>query len=163
MKMQEFAKLCILLFDNRFNDCVFMETLALNLNFENAEELKFFVNMDRLNENFRRGSRGRPLYIVTRQKCYDFWKANSEISNDRRNACHMVKIKPSKLGRAVTDVIDTNITDFVAKGGSKLKAQKHAYCAGIVQRVLQKACRHQCLYFFLLSVQTVLCYTSNIP
>ena len=76
----------------------------------------------------KRLSAGRPLSdIVTRQTMYDFWKANSDISNDRRNARHIVKIKPSKLERVVSDLEDSNVTEYAAKGGITFKAQKHIH------------------------------------
>ena len=76
-----------------------MNALAAELGFLSQEELLDFINSNITNE--LRG-RGRPMSgICERQKVYDFWKENSDISNDRRNARHMVKVKPCKRNVAV--------------------------------------------------------------
>ena len=68
---------------------------------------------------------------VERQKMYDFWKSSSDISNDHRNARHMVKRPKRKLDHAVHDLSDTNITTY--KGGLKVKAQKYIYNKNVRQ------------------------------
>ena len=64
-----------------------------------------------------------------RQLAYNFWKENSELSNDRRNGRHEIKIKPEKLANQVLDLQrDPNISESKAKGGGKrLKAQKYIF------------------------------------
>lgn len=52
---------------------------------------------------------------------YDFWLNNSDLSNDRPNACHSVKIKPSKFEPSVVDLID-NIVTCNTKRGLGMKA-----------------------------------------
>ena len=47
----------------------------------------------------------------------------SEVTIDRRNARHVVKVKPSKLDVAISDLIDSNIEIFDAKGVKNMKAQ----------------------------------------
>ena len=65
--------------------------------------------------------------IVSRQTMYDYWKKHSELSNDRRNARHIIKLKPAKRDTAVADLCDSQVTDCQTKGGMKLKAQKYIY------------------------------------
>ena len=104
-----------------------MECLASDLGFMDAAELITFIN-----EPPSTLKRGRPLTNVhERQLMYDYWIENSEVSNDRRNARHVVKIKPSKLDVAVADLSDSNVESFEAKGGKKLKAQRHVYSLSV--------------------------------
>ena len=59
--------------------------------------------------------RGRPLRSVAeRQLMYSFWVDNSDVSNDRRNARHVVKVKSSKLDIVVSDLCesDSNIEKY---------------------------------------------------
>ena len=58
---------------------------------------------------------------------YNFWVGNSEVSNGRRNARHVVKIKPSKLDFAVSDLSDANLEKCQTKRGIKYKAQRQIY------------------------------------
>ena len=126
IKLQEFAKMSTLLFAHKFDNTQFMEMLADELGFESKESFLKFINLDRIEVNKKR--RGRPLSeIVSRQTMYDYWKKHSELSNDRRNARHVIKLKPAKRDAAVVDLIDSQITECETKGGMKLKAQKHIY------------------------------------
>ena len=123
-KKQEFVKMCLLLFRNKRDDILFMSTLADTLGFRSIDELKDFINLDRIEIK----QRGRPLSdVLHRQIMYNFWKKNAEISNDRRNARHIIKIKPSKCDNAVADLVDGGVNECITKGGKKLKAQKHIY------------------------------------
>ena len=124
IKLQEFGKMCVLLFAKKMDNALFMSMLADELGFRDAEEFMEFVNLDRVEVK----KRGRPLSdILDRQVMYDFWKKHSEISNDRRNARHVIKIKPTKRDHAVADLVDSNVTECITKGGRKLKAQKYIY------------------------------------
>ena len=124
VKLQEFAKMCILLFASKFEDVDFMEMLADELNFESKSAFLQYVNLDRIELT----ERGRPMsHVATRQIMYDFWKKHSELSNDRRNARHVIKMKPTKRDVAVVDLVDPQITEVKTKGGFKLKAQKYIY------------------------------------
>ena len=96
-----------------------MESLATELGFPDAAELIRFIIKPP--ETLKRG---RPLTNVhERQLMYDFWVEQSEVSNDRRNARHVVKVKPSKIDVAIADLVDSNIEIFDAKGGKNMKAQ----------------------------------------
>ena len=126
IKLQEFAKMCTLLFSHKFDDQHFMAMLADELGFVTNESFLDFINLDRVHVNRR--SRGRPLSdIVSRQTMYNYWKQHSVISNDRRNARHVIKTKPTKLDPVVVDLSDSQITECNTKGGTKLKAQKNIY------------------------------------
>ena len=49
--------------------------------------------------------RGRPMSgMLKRQAAYDFLKEQSDISNDRTNARHMIKIKSTKRDIAIADL-----------------------------------------------------------
>ena len=99
IKIQEFAKTCMLLFDMKTDDLNFMTNLTDELGFSNTQELISFMNTTPSTLQ-----RGRHLSgIAERQMMYNFWVGNSEVSNDRRNARHVVKIKTSKLDIAVSD------------------------------------------------------------
>ena len=79
----------------------FMSSLANDLDFSDAKEFKDFMKMNRSNLKQRR----RPMsYVAEHQIMYNFWIEESEISNDRRNARHMIKINPAKKGNAVVDL-----------------------------------------------------------
>ena len=52
---------------------------------------------------------------------------NSNLSNDCRNARHMIKIKPFKQDQAVQGLHDGKVTECQTKGGLKFEAQKHIY------------------------------------
>ena len=126
VKLQEYAKMCIALFEHRFEDNHFMELLADELGFMNKSKFLEFINVDRIVHT----RRGRQLGNLTgRQLAYKFWVENSDLSNDRRNGRHVIKIKPEKLALQVSDLEkDPNITECNAKGGGKrLKAQKYIY------------------------------------
>ena len=56
-----------------------------------------------------------------------FGEKNSNLSNDRRNVRHVIKIKPCKRDQAVQDLHDEKVTECQTKGGLKFKAQKHIY------------------------------------
>ena len=58
VKLQEFAKLFLLLFNKKFDDLDFMVYLARQLGFCNVDELKDFLNLDKISEHFNRGSVG---------------------------------------------------------------------------------------------------------
>ena len=96
--------MCVLLFRNRMDDVSFMDHLAFDLGFENRNELTIFMNN---HEKIATVKRGRPMSgQVARQEAYEFWKDLSSISNDRRNARHVTKIKPDKRDPAVIDLND---------------------------------------------------------
>ena len=121
---REFASLCVMLFKKKTDDLEFMDSLAADLGFSSREELIDLINSD----TPKLTPRGRPMSGITeRQLAYDFWRENSDISNDRRNARHMVKIKPSKRDRAIQDLVDDSVKECHTKGGVKLKAQKYIY------------------------------------
>ena len=123
VKLQEFAKLCTLLFSKKINDDFFMERLALDLGFINKNEL-----IDFMNTTPSTSKRGRPMSgQVERQLMYDFWVEHSDPSNDRRNARHVVKIKPSKRDVVSVDLVDPDVESFQVKGVTKLKAQRRVY------------------------------------
>ena len=125
VKNQEFSKLCLMMFHKNVDDVKFMNKLAADLGFNSREELLGFVNT---NKEVLEVRAGRPMSVmVERQTAYDFWKEKSDISNDRRNARHMIKIKPNKRDKAIADLSDENVKPCESKGGDKLKAQKHVY------------------------------------
>ena len=102
-----------------------MEALSADLGFEDRNQLTDFVN----NHESVSAKRGRPMSgAVERQLAYDFWKKkNSNLSNDRRNARHVIKIKPCKRDQTVQDLHDEKVTECQTKGGLKFKGQKHIY------------------------------------
>ena len=70
IKLQEFAKMCTLLFSHKFDDIDFMDMLADELGFMDKASFLDFINLDRIQVN--RKSRGRPMsHIVNRQTMYD--------------------------------------------------------------------------------------------
>ena len=57
--------------------------------------------------------RGRPLTSVEkRQESYDHWRQNCEMSTDRRNSRHMVKVKQSKLNICTRDLTDPDVVEI---------------------------------------------------
>ena len=98
VKKHEFAKLCMLLYSKKVDDLDFMDRMSNELCFETRDEF-----LDHINTNKSIiATQGRPMCgIVERQEAYNVWKEKSEISNDRRNARHMIKIKPSKCNCTV--------------------------------------------------------------
>ena len=140
VKLKEFASMCVLLYKDKLQDLNFMDMLADDLGFLGREELIKFMNS---NDEINVRQRGRPMSgMVVRQAAYDFWKDNSSISNDRRNARHVAKIKPSKLDRAVKDLQDDRVSEFLGKGGIKLKAQKHVYSNTVRELYRQFKVKH---------------------
>ena len=126
--------LCSLMFTKMFDDTDFMLNLATELGFSCAAEMIDFINIDMIEERYKRGPRGRPMSGgAERQIIYNFWISVSGLSNDRRNTRHVVKIKPSKLDPAVDGLSDVNITECKTKGGLKLKAQKHIYSNSTIE------------------------------
>ena len=124
VKLQEFAKLCTLLFVHKYDNEQFMTMLSNEFGFNDKKQFLDFINLDRV----KISQRGRPLSNITsRQQMYDFWKRHSVLSNDRRNARHVIKIKPNKLENVVADLTDSQVTECNTKGGKSLKAQKHIY------------------------------------
>ena len=122
VKLQEFIKLCLLMFDKKFNDVAFMSSLADDLGFRDGQEFKDFMNINKSNLK----PRGRPMSgVVDRQLMYNFWKDESEISNDRRNAHHMIKVNSAKKDNAVVDLVDDDIKECLTKGGLKHKVAKN--------------------------------------
>ena len=104
----------MLLFANEMDNVGLMHTLAIDFGFSTFDELKDYINAD----NIETPTRGRPLTSrFVRQKVYDYWLDNSEISTDRRNARHMIKIKKGKLDITVLDLIDLNISECITKRG----------------------------------------------
>ena len=68
IKLQEFAKLCMLLLDKKLHDLIFMEHLAVDLGFNDATELINFINIIPSTQK-----RGRSLRSVAeRQLMYSF-------------------------------------------------------------------------------------------
>ena len=140
LKMAEFVRMCLLLFNKKFDDSDFMNMLADDLGFQNSQEMIKSINT--LSER-RLSQRGRPLSnIMSRQAAYDFWRDNSSISNDRRNARHVVKVNPSKLDTAVMDLRDDRVTEGKSKGGIKYKAQKHIYSNTVRELYRQFQIKH---------------------
>ena len=108
MKRQEFAKLATLLFSGKFDDRQFLNTLCKGLGFDTVTEFLNFVNLDREKVNV-----GRPRTDITIcQKLYDHWISESDLSNDRRNSRHMVKVKKAKLNDNIMDLVekDANVS-----------------------------------------------------
>ena len=124
LKLKEFSKFCIILFNKKFDDVDFMEALSADLGFKDRNQLIDFVN----NHESVSAKRGRQMSsAVERQLAYDVWKKNSNLSNDHRNAQHVIKIKPCKPDQAVQDLHDEKATEYQTKGGLKFKAQTHIY------------------------------------
>ena len=134
VKQREFATLCILLYKQKIDDLVFMDALAAELGFVSRQELLDLINTD----TPKLAGRGRPMRgTAERQLAYDFWKQNSDISNDRRNARHMCKVKPSKRDCAIQDLVDDTVKECRTKSGLKLKAQKYIY-NGTIRELYKK-------------------------
>ena len=70
----------------------------------------------------RRG--GRFLSVEERQRVYDFWKLNSEVSVHRSNDRHIVKINLENVRPQVADLEDDNISLINTKRGEKKQAHK---------------------------------------
>ena len=98
MKLQELSKLCCNCLAKKGLMSTLWQTLACELGFCDASgvaDIQEFISFLNLPPSTLK--RGRPLSDVhSRQLMYTFWVDNADVSNDRRNACHMV-IKPSKL------------------------------------------------------------------
>ena len=69
--------------------------------------------------------------IELRQKIYNHWVVSSDLSTDRRNSRHMIKIKKTKLNHSILDMDDENITETNTKRGLRLRAQKRIYSGNI--------------------------------
>ena len=128
VKQQEFLKWCIMIIGSKLDDPIFMNRFAVDMGFYDAEEFMNFINLDKADVV---GKRGRPRSRqAERQLMYDHWLSNSDISNDRRNARHMVKLKSEKRDPAVLDLFDSSITTFTKNKKNKseyVKAQKYIY------------------------------------
>ena len=69
--------------------------------------------------------RGRRfLSVEERQRVYDFWKLNSEVSVHRSNDRNTVKINLEKVCPQVADLEDGNISLINTKRGEKKQADK---------------------------------------
>ncbi len=138
--MKEFAEMCLLFFSKKLDDTLFMSELAFQLDFETVEELLEFPRTDKTTLK----KRGRPLSNkADRMLMYNFWKEHSEVNNDRRNGRHVIKVKPSKLDVALSDLVgdDDNIKIHTTKGGEQLKAQKYIYTHTV--RMMHKMFREE--------------------
>ena len=90
IKHHEYARMCILIFGEKFHDECFMSALANDLGFHTIEELKDFINM----EKYEVLKCGRPFSDAgIRQLIYDYWLENSELSNDRRSGRQVMRAK----------------------------------------------------------------------
>ena len=130
LKRGQFATLFLQVFDGQTVDDhgMFMKTLADELSFESVDDMFQFINTD----HHIVKQRGRPpISKDTRQLMYDFWKTSSELSNDRRNARHITKIKRCKLSNHIKDLIDPKISEIRTKQGVKLKAQRRIYSGDV--------------------------------
>ena len=125
LKRGQFTTLFLQLFDGYVADHdIFMRTLAAELSFDSLDDMLDFINTDHQVVK----PKGRPpVSKVHRQMMYDHWKSVSELSNDRRNARHMIKIKRKKLSNYIADLVDDNISETTSKRGPRLKAQKRIY------------------------------------
>ena len=65
----------------------------------------------------------RFLNVEERQRVYDFWKLNSEVSVHRSNDRNTVKINLEKVCPQVADLEDDNISLINTKRGEKKQAQ----------------------------------------
>ena len=157
VKRREFGKLCLLLFDNKLDDKLFLSALAADMGFNDIDKFLTLINSG--NQLKRRG---RPLFDkMLCQKIYYYWIEYSELSTDRRNARHMVHIKKSKLDIAIADVVDSNVIECGNKKVGKFKAQRHIYNQPIrnLYKKFQKCNPMKIEY--VLQVQTLLCHPST--
>ena len=70
--------------------------------------------------------RGRSfLSVEERQRVYDFWKLNSEVTVHRSNDCHIVKINLENVLSQVADLEDDNISLINTMRRKKKQAHKH--------------------------------------
>ena len=121
VKRKEFGKLCLLLFDNKIDDQLFLNMISADMGFKDSNDFLNFIN----SESKRRGRSQFDKDLS--QKIYKFWIMNSDLSNDRRNARHMINIKKSKIDPSLIDVVDANVIECGCKRGDRLKAQRKIY------------------------------------
>ena len=109
LKRIEFSNLFHDFFDGMFNDLSFMTKMAKEFSFDSVSDLTNFINIDKTQLK----KAGRPLTSKDlHQEIYDYW-ISCELSNDRRNARHVIKVKKQKLNILIQDLIDENISDIV--------------------------------------------------
>ena len=100
-----------------------MAALTDDMGFDSINDFLAFINIDGAEMKA-----GRPVTDkLLRQKMYNQWINSSEISTDRRNACHMVKTKKLKIDIAIRDLDDENVEVIENQWGKKLKTQKYIY------------------------------------
>ena len=96
-----------------------MSQIAKDLMFENVAELKIYIFCESDHKKA-----GRPqLYKALRQSMYDAWKANSDLSTDRRQC---INIDRSKMITATKDLDDSDII-MMEKRKNRVVAQKYIY------------------------------------
>ena len=128
IKHKEFANLCNLLFRDKFSNLKFMEALSEDLRFDTVDILFSYIDLGKI-DIMKRGKCFADKQ--SRQKMYNHWLNNCEISTDRRNARHLVKKKKSKLFPSIQDLEDSNITESATEKGIKCKAQIYIYILNV--------------------------------
>ena len=89
---------------------------------KDREELFLFLQFASNDDTFTPRGR-RFLSVEERQRVYDFWKLNSEVSVHRSNDRNTVKINLEKVCPQVADLEDDNISLINTKRGEKKQAQ----------------------------------------
>ena len=90
---------------------------------KDREELLLFLEFASNDDIFKpRGPRF--LSVDERQRMYDFWKLNSEVSVHRSNDRHTVKINLENVDPQVAYLEDGNISLINTKRGEKKQADK---------------------------------------
>ena len=128
--MVEGAKLFERIFVERLHDIDLQLWLVEKFWLKNREELLLFLEFASNDDIFTPCGR-RLLSVEERQRVYDFWKLNSEVSVHRSNDHHLVKINLENVRPQVADLEDDNISLINTKRGEKEQAHKRVatkYC-----------------------------------
>ena len=118
----EGAKILERIFGERLHDIDFQLWLVEKFWLKDREELLLFLEFAFNDDIFKPHGR-RFLSVEERQRVYDFWKLNSEVSVHRSNDRTTVKINLEKVCPQVADLEDDNISLINTKRGEKKQAQ----------------------------------------
>ena len=92
---------------------------------KDREELFLFLQFASNDDTFTPRGR-RFLSVEERQRVYDFWKLNSEVTVHRSNDCHIVKINLENVrSPQVADLEDDNTSLINTMRRKKKQAHKH--------------------------------------
>ena len=121
----EGAKILERIFGERLHDIDFQLWLVEKFWLKDREELLLFLEFAFNDDIFKPHGR-RFLSVEERQRVYDFWKLNSEVTVHRSNDCHIVKINLENVrSPQVADLEDDNTSLINTMRRKKKQAHKH--------------------------------------